>query len=780
MKSAKQTTSLTKPFTAFGSSALMLALTTAAYGQADETDSCSNQSNPLAPCDPKVAPVSNEIELIEVWGVTGSRYLSSRSADMRRAAELADTPATLSILTQSQILDSGKSDLKEVLSGQAGVTLGTGENGNAFGDRYIIRGHEARSDVFVDGLRDPGMTTRESFATEQIEISKGPSATFAGRGTSGGAVNSVTKGALLSESFAIVDATAGSDDHSRVTLDTNVSLGTNTALRINLLEASETVANRDGITRDRRGALLAFSHSPSDRLNFAADVYSLDASDKPDLGSYFDRDARSPINDIPVYAQDEDFLDSEALSATLRAQYQLTDSTRLSGAYRTGHTENGYLATGANGTTRDQSDVIAPGLATIGLSTHQGWQEVDYSAAQFNLFHDTSLGEIDQSWVLGIDYISEQVNNGVFTIDGAAETNCVVGGRGGAKASYCLLNGNGALNSAVSTLIQRAFTRGSTDAEVTIDTTSLYAMNTLSLSENWDLFVGLRQDRFDYTNVVSVGGGPAVYDYSDKLLNGHAGLVFKLTEDANVYLTYSTASNINGGESDLGANCGYGGLCGSPDQVAQSDPESIENIELGAKLQFLDDKLLATAALFQVSKSDVHESVGDAYTDLGTLNTGENRVQGVEFSLTGSLTDKLSVQLSAAVMKSEVTTSYSASNEGLALSNFADDSLFFHLRYQPIEAFAFGASYTYKSEMYGGQPDTAAGYDEANARYSIVVPEYKTLDLFANWYISDNLNARFNIGNATNEEYWTAAYRSGSFMYIGDARTLRASLVYEF
>ncbi|HAN68958.1 MAG TPA: hypothetical protein DCQ70_10750, partial [Halieaceae bacterium] len=68
----------------------------------------------------------------------------------------AGTPATLNILTQSQILDSGKTDLKEILSSQAGVTLGTGENGNAFGDRYIIRGHEARSDVFVDGLRDPG------------------------------------------------------------------------------------------------------------------------------------------------------------------------------------------------------------------------------------------------------------------------------------------------------------------------------------------------------------------------------------------------------------------------------------------------------------------------------------------------------------------------------------------------------------------------------------------------------------------------------------------------
>ena len=57
----------------------------------------------------------------------------------------------------------------------------------------MIRGQEARSDVFVDGLRDPGMTIRESFAIEQLEISKGPNSSFAGRGTSGGAINAITK-----------------------------------------------------------------------------------------------------------------------------------------------------------------------------------------------------------------------------------------------------------------------------------------------------------------------------------------------------------------------------------------------------------------------------------------------------------------------------------------------------------------------------------------------------------------------------------------------------------
>lgn len=173
-----------------GSHALITALALGTQSiHATEVEKCPTGSSSDVEC--KINEES--LERIKVHGVRYSLYNVSHSGDVRRTAELADIPQTITVLTQDQIQESGRTDLKEILSSQSGVTLGTGENGNAFGDRYVIRGHEARSDVFVDGLRDPGMTTRESFATEQIEITKGPSATFAGRGSSGGAVNSISK-----------------------------------------------------------------------------------------------------------------------------------------------------------------------------------------------------------------------------------------------------------------------------------------------------------------------------------------------------------------------------------------------------------------------------------------------------------------------------------------------------------------------------------------------------------------------------------------------------------
>ena len=151
----------------------------------------------------------------------GAPYKARISGDPRRLREIADTPATMSVLTQTQIEDSGKSDLREILAAQPGITLGTGEGGNAFGDRYIIRGHEARSDVFVDGLRDPGMTIRESFALEQVEITKGPSSTFAGRGSTGGAINGITKQASSEYDFIKFQGGPGTDEYYRVHLDVN-------------------------------------------------------------------------------------------------------------------------------------------------------------------------------------------------------------------------------------------------------------------------------------------------------------------------------------------------------------------------------------------------------------------------------------------------------------------------------------------------------------------------------------------------------------------------------
>lgn len=777
-------------------SVLALGISLALFGplaQAEESNATTEEATEEKTAELETVYIKAKVDT-NPYAQPGVPYKAAISGDDRHVKPLAETPQTITVLTKEQIQESGRSDLREILSAQPGVTLGTGENGNAFGDRYIIRGHEARSDVFVDSLRDPGMNIRESFATEQVEISKGPNGTFAGRGTAGGAVNSISKQATTVQDFVSAQAGAGTDHYHRVTLDANQSLNEQLALRVNVLDAYEQVPDRDPADRERAGAALSGLFNATDKLNFLGDYYFLKADDMPDLGTYIAPNGGKPVDDIPVYAQKQDFLESEVEVFTFRIGYELSDAWRLENATRYGTADNGYVATGANGRARHTNDPTAPGAPTITISTnpHQGWQEVEYFVNQLNLFFDTEIASMKHQFVFGAEYSENNVLNGIYRNTNARATNCITANpnTNAPTPSYCIVDGNFNALPDLEYLTGRQITKGTWDSDYNVDTLSLSAMDTIDLTDRWSIFLGVRMDDFDYetTTQNTTSLLETIYAYDDTLWNYNFGTSYKLTREGMVYFNYSTASEINGGESDLGANCGYGGLCGAnPDQVSASHPEQIENFELGTKWDLFGGKLLATAAVFQITKDDVMESVGSAYTALGTLNTGKNRVRGVELGLTGNITDRLSTQFGVAVMEAEVLEAFVTANEGRTLSNFADDSVFLQLRYQATQRFAFGGVATYSSEMFAGQPDTAAAWDTSSAAdpiytndYAYEIPAYTVYDLFASYDFTDKLNLLLNIGNVTDEDYYLAAYRSGSFTYIGDARNAQLTLSYDF
>jgi len=680
-------------------------------------------------------------------------YKARVSGDERRKRPLAETPATINVLTKTQIEDSGYTDLREILDSQPGITLGTGENGNAFGDRYIIRGQEARSDVFVDGLRDPGMSIRESFAVEQVEVSKGPSSSFAGRGTAGGAINSITKQATTDYDFTKLSVGLGTDDHRRITVDTNYALSDTVALRGNLLYGYEEVPDRAPAERERKGLALSALLKPSDKFDIVVDYYGFRGEDRPDMGSYLfgALPNRKPFKDEPVYAQKKDFLKSDVDTLTARLKYRFSDKVRLTNATRWGKTENGYVATGASYVSN----------SALRLSTHQGWQEVDYFANQTNLFVDTEIAGMKHEWNFGLEYTDHAVLNGVYQFSGVTAANNVP-------------------FAAVSGAVSRNYWKGRWDQDWQAKAVSAFVMDTVDLSDKWTAFAGLRYDRTKIslkTQNTTTGALTGDYGYSESMWNGHVGVTYKFLPDANVYLTYSSAQDLNGGESDVGTSGGYGGLITINGQAAGAKPEKTENVELGTKWNLLGGKLLATAALFHIRKTEVMEATG--YTSTGTFNSAANRVRGFELGLSGNITDKLSAYAGLTVMDAEVTKSANPNHKGKTMSNFADRSASAQLRYQATPKFAFGTAVKYESKRYAGEPDTAASYNAAG-QYTQPIPSYTVVDLFADYRLTKAAKLRLNVGNVLDKDYYLAGYRSGSFLYKGDARNTRLTLNYEF
>lgn len=712
----------------------------------------------------------------------GAPYKARTSGDPRRVKPLAETPATISVVTEQQIEEQGASDLRDLLDNQPGVTVGTGENGNAFGDRYIIRGYEARSDVFVDGLRDPGMTTRETFAVDQIEVTKGPSSSFAGRGTTGGAVNSITKQASTDYMFTRIDGGIGTNDYYRVTLDSNLPVSDTLAVRANLLYGYEEVPNRNFSDRKRYGAAVSAAFQPSDVFRLVLDYYHLTAKDMPDLGSYVPRPTGTgpgdvtvygPWDDAPNYAQFEDFLKSDVDTFTGRITITPFDGLTIVNATRYGETSNGYVLTGLRGGAYD------PATATFGpltLSSHQGSQEVEYFVNQFNVIGEFATGGIHHNVVAGSEYSDLKVANGTYVLTDNGTPNCTVAGRNGLQPAFCITDQNrNVLAGDIHNLLQRTIAKGIVDSNWRTETLSFYLMDTVDLTPWLSVHGGIRIDAFDYSNAVVQGANTAVYRYGDTLWNGHAGIGIKPTEEVYVYFNWGSAKDINGGESDLGSSCGYGGICVAPGtEVGEGRPESTESLELGVKADLFEDRLLLTAAAFQITKDDVFESAGTGYEPGGALNTGRNRVRGVELGLVGNITARLSGQVGVTFMESEILGSNDATKIGRRLSNFANTQGTAQLRYQATDAFAVGATATYKGQMFTGQPDDAAGYDTALQVYTYRVPDYWTFDAFAIYKFNQNVSARVNVKNLTNEDYYLAGYRSGHFLYKGDER--RATL----
>jgi len=781
---------LRRPMTLRRISAVLAAgmASTALAGAATAQDASADEAEDLG-----VVEYSDRAADVNPNTVPGSPYRAATSGDPRRTQPLSETPQTIQVITETQIEEQGATDLKDLLDNVPGVTVGTGENGNAFGDRYIIRGHEARSDVFVDGLRDPGMTTRETFAVDQIEITKGPSSSFAGRGAIGGAVNSITKQASTDYMFVRADAGIGTDDYYRATIDANVPLTGSIAVRANLLYGYDEVPNRNFSNRERYGAAISAAFAPSETFSLVLDYYHLTANDVPDLGGYVpaptgtgpsDVTIHGPWDEVPNYAQNGDFLETDVDTFTARLTLTPAEGWTIMNAARYGETTNGYVLTGLRG------GAYLPATDTYGpltLSSHQGNQQVEYFVNQLNVIGEFEAAGMQHNLIVGAEYSDLAVANGTYTLTNGGAPNCITG-TGTTNNAFCITDANRKVlfdETAIHNILQRTVADSIVDSDWNVETIGIYAMDTVEINNWLSVHGGLRMDRFDYSNAVVSGPATArvttLYEYSDTLWNGHAGIAVKPFDEVYVYFNYGSGSEINGGESDLGGSCGYGGICvANGTSVADGRPEDVESFELGLKADLFDDRFLVTAAAFQITKDDVFEAAGTGYTPGGTLNTGENRVRGIELGLVGNITDSLLVQAALTVMDSEVLASANPATVGRRLSNFANTQFSGQLRYQATEAFAIGGTATFKGDSYTGQPDSAAAYNTTLQVFTYRVPSYWTFDAFATYQFTTAFSARLNVTNVGNEDYYLAGYQSGHFLYKGDERRAVLTLTGRF
>jgi catecholate siderophore receptor len=188
--------------------------------------------------------------------VTGAQnsYHTQQSELPKLPEPLRDTPQSITVVPRELMDDQHTTTLRDALRNVAGISIAAGE-GSSQGDNLTIRGFTARSDIFMDGMRDFGSYYRDPFNLERVEVLEGPSGILFGRGSTGGVVEQDSKTPQL-RGFIDGSVSLGTDLTRRGTLDMNeplLEISTNAAFRLDMMGTDAQVAQRDVVENRRFG-----------------------------------------------------------------------------------------------------------------------------------------------------------------------------------------------------------------------------------------------------------------------------------------------------------------------------------------------------------------------------------------------------------------------------------------------------------------------------------------------------------------------------------------------
>jgi catecholate siderophore receptor len=659
---------------------------------------------------------------------------------------LLNTPKTITVLTREVLQDKNITSLREVGRSTAGVTLGSGEGGNAFGDRFFIRGFDARNDVFIDGIRDPAVSIRENFFTEQIEILRGPASSYAGRGTAGGAINIVTKQAR-DANFYNAETSFGTDHTKRVTFDVNQVISPTFSIRTGGLFQDANVAGRNYVTDDRWGGFVSTKWTPTNDIKITTNYVHTDLSGLPDFGVPWYRQGNTPVTEAGIPRQNwygfanRDFQTARQDFGTLIGEYKVTDSITLTSRTRAEHSLLAYIGTLPNSPNTTSAN---PAAWTFTASPQSRNQWVDILANQEEATFKFDTGEVKHNAAVGLEVSNERV--GIDRYTGLASEAFGAGFNGnGALAgqsiyypTYTLLPFNN-----VPSLIGNP-------TRYNVDSKALYVMDTANWRDTIILNGGVRYDGYDLRSSNNTASASVNSDF----VNYNVGAVFKPMPIGSLYAAYATSTNPFGSELD-GTATDYGGV--PPSAAVILGPERNKAAEVGTKWELFDRHLLVTGALFHTEKDNARETVA------GVLTSGAAyQVEGIDLEVSGKITDRWSVFGGLVLMRSKVTQSGIASNIGLQMANIAHESFSMLSKYRFDNGWELGGQAVYRSKIYGGTFGANTGTE---------LPSYWRFDAFVEKKIDKNWTMKLYAQNLTNKLYYDTLYRSATpFVAVAPGR----------
>lgn len=701
-----------------------------------------------------------------------SLYAPTKSADPKFSRPIADTTRTVTVISEQVLKDQGATNLTDALKNVPGVgAFFAGENGNSStGDTIYMRGADTSNSIYVDGIRDIGSVTRDTFNTEQVEVIKGPSGSDYGRSAPTGSINMISKQPRL-DSGIDASASIGSAWYRRGTLDLNEAIGETTAVRLNLMGEKTHDAGRDNVKNERYGIApsIAFGLGTQNRLYL--NYLHVKQNNTPDGGvptvglpGYSAPNAKTSalnssgkVDTHNFYGTNSDYDDSTTNTATMRFEHDFNDTTTIRNTTRWSQIKQDYMMTammgGASNIGMPDPNNVNTWTWTRNINTKDVSNKI--LTNQTNLTSKFYTGSVGHDISTGVEFTHEQQTNyGVYPFT-APPVN--------------LYNPN-------SNISLGGLQRSGANSNGQTDTFGIYAFDTLQITQDFELNGGIRLDSYhtEYDSASLCGGtgrnavkcpaGVAKNSpvttvdatKSGNLVNWKAGALYHLTQNGNVYVNYGISQQPPGGSNFALAAGGTGSSANRTD----FKPQKAKTSEVGTKWEVLDKRLLLSAAVFRTDiENDVEANDDGTYSQYGT-----KRVEGYELSVAGNITPAWQVIGGFTQQRASVREGAEVAQDGTTSLPYTPEHAFtLWSQYQATDAISVGAGARYIGSMHRGK-DGAVGTPSYTESYWVA-------DAKLGYRVNSTLDLQLNVYNLFDTNYVSSINKSGYRYHPGEPRT---------
>lgn len=681
----------------------------------------------------------------------------------RLQGEVKDMARSVTAITREVLDTTGTTSVRELARTTPGISLGFGEGGNSFGDNIYIRGFKANNDIYVDGIRDPGVSVHETFNTEQVEVIKGPSGTVGGRGTTGGALDIVTK-KPQDVTFKKFSVTASDASTTRGTFDVNYATNERLQFRVNGMLQDGEVAGRDHVKDDREGLAFAARYKATERLTLEFDASYTKIEQTPDWGVASLGDDGGPVTEYGIDRSTfygipgRDFQDVTQHTGSLRAIWEFDNGVRLTNTLRGTRSINDYVLTAPSSLIDNNSN--NPADWQVGLSYKSRYQKTNVLTDVLEVSGEAELGSTRHHFVFGSSFSQEDVDTLGYDNLESEDYLPPPGARG---CVVDAINPNPIAEGCWNGQIPQ---RTDSPTKTRVKSYSIYALDTVEFSDMFALNGGVRIDYYDITRSgIDRNDDPYSLSRDDLMWNWNLGATLKPVENLTLYAAAATSTNPMGQEIAAGGGF-YGGLDTGGENLS---PEQNTSFEIGAKYEVMNN-LLLTAALFQTTKDNAREDIGPRGSTV-TQDTLKYRIQGIELGVAGKVSDRIGLFGGATFMHSEILDSDDSNAVGEPIANIAH------------EQFNLLATYDINKDLWVGARANYVGKRDlgSTAPNGNTLPSQWTFDLMGEYAFAENASVQVNVNNLTDEIVYDAGYRSGTpFTYVAPGREISVSLNMKF